>query len=538
PSDGTANGGQALKLDVEGAVGASTYCDENGENCQTILQLASGGSGGKFVDGTDPNNAVYTTGNVGIGTTDPTVKLHVVDNDTAYQTQFLIENKNAQIPNTYEYKGGYAWQKTAHNNWDGEPRFMMARSRGSIDAPTANQEGDYIGQIEFRAYDGGTLRRGASIRAQVDGTVAASNMPASLHFLTEAEGGSDPIERMVIKNNGNVGIGTTAPDETLHVNGSIKLATRIISDNEIYLNPNGSPSDGFKLIGEPTKSTLMGHRNELIIGTERENTASEDDVIFQYSDANKTFEWMRLDASTGNVGIGTSNPRGGLDIANDAAIPLVVERTNTNGGGFVWQDFMADGNHQWRINGDSSNGGGTANLKFSTIHDNGATVKPRLVLDPSGRIGINELTPTATLHVGATGGIRFDGLTVDATGGYLCHDSATGLVTHGASCAASDERLKKDITPVTNALEKITELQGVNYHWKDENRGTRMELGLVAQAVENIIPEVVDTASDDMGTKSIRYENLVALLIEGMKEQQAQIDAQQKIIERLEANIK
>lgn len=45
PSDGTVNGGQALKLDVEGAVGATHYCDENGENCQTAASLAAGNAG-------------------------------------------------------------------------------------------------------------------------------------------------------------------------------------------------------------------------------------------------------------------------------------------------------------------------------------------------------------------------------------------------------------------------------------------------------------------------------------------------------------
>jgi hypothetical protein len=482
PSDGIANGGQALKLDVEGAVGATSYCDERGENCQTILQLASGGGADNLGNHTATQNidlaanklvgnggsegiAIDANGNIGINTTTPTVAKLVVDGvdqaiaATGHATPIISTQSTGDIIS-----------------------FMLSHdplNYGALGVSSNHDLGIWAGQME----------------------------------------------RVRVAANGNVGIATQTPSSMLEILGlgssdhGLLKASDAADNDEIILDPN---------FGVTQNRTNAYFNNALVGGT----------ISLRVSDAAARDTVALTAASNGNVGIGTSSPRGGLDIANDAAIPLIVERTSTLGGGFVWQDFMADGNHQWRINGDSSNGGGTANLKFSTVSDNGATVKPRFVLDPSGRIGINELTPTATLHVGATGGIRFEGLAHDATGHYLCHDSATGLVTHGASCAASDERLKKDITPVTNALEKITKLQGVNYHWKDENRGTRMELGLVAQTVENIIPEVVDTASDDMGTKSIRYENLVALLIEGMKEQQAQIDAQQKRIETLETAIK
>jgi hypothetical protein len=62
-------------------------------------------------------------------------------------------------------------------------------------------------------------------------------------------------------------------------------------------------------------------------------------------------------------------------------------------------------------------------------------------------------------------------------------------------------------------------LRGVTFD-KDGERG----LGVIAQETEAVIPEVVMTSDDEMGTKSVAYGNMVGLLIEAIKEQQAQID--------------
>jgi len=106
--------------------------------------------------------------------------------------------------------------------------------------------------------------------------------------------------------------------------------------------------------------------------------------------------------------------------------------------------------------------------------------------------------------------------------------------TFGLYHAASDRRLKKDIVTITNALHKVLSLHGVNYRWQDGGEADAIQMGLIAQEVEQVIPEVVHTAEDEMGTKSIRHENLVALLIEAIKELKADKDAQ---IAALEARL-
>jgi hypothetical protein len=86
----------------------------------------------------------------------------------------------------------------------------------------------------------------------------------------------------------------------------------------------------------------------------------------------------------------------------------------------------------------------------------------------------------------------------------------------GTLSQASDERLKTNITTSPHGLADVLKMRGVNYQWKAPERGDQIELGLIAQEVESIIPEVVRTNSD--GFKSIAYSNLIPLLVEAIKD--------------------
>ena len=102
----------------------------------------------------------------------------------------------------------------------------------------------------------------------------------------------------------------------------------------------------------------------------------------------------------------------------------------------------------------------------------------------------------------------------------------------------SDISLKKDIQPLDRSLEKITSLKGVSFRWKtDENpdRGLSKErqIGLVAQDVEKVLPELVRTDKD--GKKSLSYDKLTAVLAEAIKAQQAEIQELKAMITKLGA---
>jgi Chaperone of endosialidase len=104
----------------------------------------------------------------------------------------------------------------------------------------------------------------------------------------------------------------------------------------------------------------------------------------------------------------------------------------------------------------------------------------------------------------------------------------------------SDRRFKKLIVPIDSALDKIISLQGVSYYWDvdnfpDRNFSTTRQIGLIAQDVEKVVPEVVHTNDD--GYKSLSYDKLTAVLIEAVKRQQLMIESQGKRIADLEQKI-
>lgn len=110
-----------------------------------------------------------------------------------------------------------------------------------------------------------------------------------------------------------------------------------------------------------------------------------------------------------------------------------------------------------------------------------------------------------------------------------------GTIGNNATLFHSDVRWKKNIETIQDALGKVKQLRGVNFEWKGEEftdmnfqKGKR--IGLIAQEVEKVLPELVNTAPD--GYKSVEYANLVAILIEAIKQQQKQIDELKDIVNK------
>jgi len=95
----------------------------------------------------------------------------------------------------------------------------------------------------------------------------------------------------------------------------------------------------------------------------------------------------------------------------------------------------------------------------------------------------------------------------------------TGDVTATNFITTSDARLKSNITNITDALAKVTQLSGKQYTMYGQDD----QIGLIAQEVEQVLPQMVHTRDDMMGTKAINYQNMVALLVEAVKELQTEI---------------
>ena len=100
--------------------------------------------------------------------------------------------------------------------------------------------------------------------------------------------------------------------------------------------------------------------------------------------------------------------------------------------------------------------------------------------------------------------------------------SAAGAATFNNDVTAfSDERLKRDIETIPNALDKVCQMRGVTFERIDDEGHKSM--GVIAQEVEKIIPEVVRDKSEDK-IKSVAYGNMVGLLIEAIKDLKAEVD--------------
>lgn len=125
-----------------------------------------------------------------------------------------------------------------------------------------------------------------------------------------------------------------------------------------------------------------------------------------------------------------------------------------------------------------------------------------IALMPSGNVGIGTASPSYKLDV--AGNIR-----------------ATGTIYGYDITATSDIRKKKDIEPIKNSLEMVNKLDGTYFKLIDSINNKR-KMGLIAQDVKKIVPEVV--FEDKEGFLSISYGSLVALLIESTKELKSEID--------------
>jgi|11_taG_2_1085331.scaffolds.fasta_scaffold00288_3 hypothetical protein len=96
------------------------------------------------------------------------------------------------------------------------------------------------------------------------------------------------------------------------------------------------------------------------------------------------------------------------------------------------------------------------------------------------------------------------------------------------STTVSDQRLKDDVQTIENASEKVSKLRGVEYTWNEGSRKGQREIGVIAQEVEAVVPEVVHEKKlpfvGDETYKTVDYEKLVALLIESNKELLARVE--------------
>jgi hypothetical protein len=137
--------------------------------------------------------------------------------------------------------------------------------------------------------------------------------------------------------------------------------------------------------------------------------------------------------------------------------------------------------------------------------------------------GSSQITLSSTTGGSTTSDVRFGslgiGMAASGTSGRI--DASGDIVAY----STSDRNFKENITPIPNALEKISKISGNTYDWKEDMKDFHgfegNDVGVIAQEIEEVLPQLVTTR--ETGYKAVKYDKLVALLIEGIKEQQTQI---------------
>ncbi|RZK18730.1 MAG: hypothetical protein EOO43_12295, partial [Flavobacterium sp.] len=183
-------------------------------------------------------------------------------------------------------------------------------------------------------------------------------------------------------------------------------------------------------------------------------------------------------ANTAFLGIGVNDPKAPVHLTNSIINRKII----------LWQ--TNDNEHQ-----------------FHGFGVNGNTLRYQVDVPQASHVFYAGITPTFSRELFR---IKGDGNAI----------LAGNLVTNGSS-SSSDKRYKRDFSSIANPLNKVLQMNGFQYYWKQEefkekNFPATRQLGFIAQEVEMLFPELVET--DEKGYKSVDYARLTPVLVEAIKE--------------------
>ena len=292
------------------------------------------------------------------------------------------------------------------------------------------------------------------------------------NLIFENNGG---VERMRITSAGNVGIGTSSPNEKLHVSGNISIVgssgTRIGFNTTDQFSALGTsiPQYGIGYGWSSQPLSLSGYYGIAFFTTSEER--------------------MRI-TSAGRVGMGLSNPFTQLHVGGSTTSEISIGSASY--GGSTGNPLVAISCVQ---NGEDSNIGGHLVFKSSGWYNTNYGPIERMRLSTQGNLLI--------------------GTTSDP--GYRLYVSGQIYATSNIT-ANSDLTLKKNLKLVENPIDKLNQLNGYLYQWKENDE---YQYGVIAQEVEKILPHAVSTGKD--GIKGVAYNQIIPVLIEAVKELNAEV---------------
>lgn len=362
-----------------------------------------------------------------------------------------------------------------------------------------------------------------------------------------------------------VGIGTTAPSARLHIDGDTpdNVALMVHNQNDagserLFFGTN-TALDAAMIVWGSSHATMPGK--------------------WRFSN-NKTaghFDWVANGAiqmtlsHSGNLGIGTTSPAERLSVEGMVESTTggfrfpdgTVQTTASNGTDSPWEQA---GSLVYYTGGNVGIGTDwpTSRLVVETHNDH--NINPTAIFKTTGT------DSTCAIMFANADGNRFSlGITGDdefalgynanvSLSGDLLRITSTGRFGIGTTSPSekldvngnvrcvdlietSSRSLKEHITPVENALDKVSRLQGVRFRWKAEHGG-KPDLGFVAEDVAEVFPELVTWEEAGVKASGLKYSHLTAVAVEAIKELRADVKAKDKQIadltarlERMEATI-
>ena len=340
---------------------------------------------------------------------------------------------------------------------------------------------------------------------------------------------------MHITSTGNVGIGTTSPSDgdltigtpKLHVavggtSGTFNLAARFQSTTSDADNTG--------------TSILINSSNDrgLLIKAGRKDGDREVAYFDAVSSTGNTTNMLTMGkfSSAYNVGIGTTSPSDKLHVSSGMirveGVGCGIRMPDTSGNPLLAlttdQNSFAGCNivNGW---GNSSNTG----VGVGTTRSDGTAFQVRTGITLSS--GIATSSGTQRLIVYGSGGTK---ITSSLGVGTANPSTTTGRIDASNDIVAystSDIRLKDNIKSIDKALDKVNKIQGIEFDWIEKEEvhdNSGHDVGVIAQEIEKVLPDVVTTREN--GYKAVKYEKIVPLLIEAIKDLSKQVDGLKRLI--------
>ena len=441
---------------------------------------------------------------VGIGTTNPRARLHVADSNVVFTgpSSFPATARDPAISGPgsrtmwYADKAAFRTGFVSSTNWnrDSIGRYSFASGNNTL----AKGDGAFASGYESKAIGFYSTAMGFRTYAGTSDAVAMGYYDSATGISAIALGS---YNNAVGQNSMAFGYESTATGAYSNAWGQLNNASSYSSlALGTLCTTQGSYSStlGFGLNSKGYASVAVGMYNNTNDAPVA-NSPSSNDRIFQIG--NGSGESGRSNAMTvlrnGNTGIGTLIPAQKFHLVHGTG----------SGSVSTYPPFVVESSVNAYLN----------------------------ILAPSDReTGVLFGKPADAAH----GGIVYnnpgapDGFEFRTNGNiarFRLYNNGNAWLA-GTLTQASDARLKSNITALDHSLEKLQAVNGYHYQWKENSSG-EMETGLLAQEVKEVFPELVKENQD--GTLGVNYSGLIPHLIEGLKQQQEQIEILKKEVETL-----